>query len=273
MAPKSEVTDLAVDDLKRRARRRLVGAVVIALAAAVILPMLLESDPKPVGKDVSIQIPPIDNGKFVTPLSPDKSPSAKSAGDAKPDAKSDNKAVTTVPSVSPPPVPAPPKRGLVEAEQHVLGQTSSKAAGSTKPIDAKSAPPTETKADATAMTTLPAVTPSSPDVPAPVVTEAAPPAKAADASARPPPPAVPKASGTGAFQVQIAAFSDAKLAADLAKKATAAGFPAHTEEVPTQRGSVHRVRVGPYATRAAADSAVGKLKAIGIGNAQVVAAK
>ena len=73
--------------------------------------------------------------------------------------------------------------------------------------------------------------------------------------------------------MQIAAFSDAKLATDLARKATAAGFPAHTEEVPTQHGSVHRVRVGPYATRAAADSAVGKLKVIGMGNAQVVAAK
>ena len=40
----------------------------LALAAAVILPLLLESDPKPLGDDVSIQIPPIDNGKFVTPL-------------------------------------------------------------------------------------------------------------------------------------------------------------------------------------------------------------
>ena len=39
--------DFAVDELKRRARRRLVGAIVLALAAAVILPLLLEKDPKP----------------------------------------------------------------------------------------------------------------------------------------------------------------------------------------------------------------------------------
>ncbi len=50
--------DLAVDELKRRARRRLVGAIVLALAAAVILPLLLEKEPKPLGDDVSVQIPP-----------------------------------------------------------------------------------------------------------------------------------------------------------------------------------------------------------------------
>ncbi len=33
-----------------------------------MLPMLLESDPKPLGNDVSIQIPPIDQGKFVDAL-------------------------------------------------------------------------------------------------------------------------------------------------------------------------------------------------------------
>ena len=35
-----------LDELRRRARRRLVGAIVLALAAAVFVPMLLESDPQ-----------------------------------------------------------------------------------------------------------------------------------------------------------------------------------------------------------------------------------
>ena len=75
-------------------------------------------------------------------------------------------------------MPAAPKRGLAEAEQHVLGQTPTKAPVAPKATpEAKSPPVTEATADATGMTTLPAVTPSSPDVPAPVVTEA-PPAKA-----------------------------------------------------------------------------------------------
>ena len=65
-----EPSDVAVDELKRKARRRLIGAIVLALAAAVALPLLFESEPKPLGEDVSVQIPPMDGGKFVTPLSP-----------------------------------------------------------------------------------------------------------------------------------------------------------------------------------------------------------
>ena len=108
MATRPEIADPAVDELKRRARRRLVGAVVLALAAAVLLPMLLESDPKPLGNDVSIQIPPIDQGKFVTPLSPDKSVESKAA------ATSAAGAGSAAPA---------PERTLATAEQRVLGQS------------------------------------------------------------------------------------------------------------------------------------------------------
>src|SRR5215831_18205254 len=79
MATRPDPPEPAVDELKRRARRRLIGAIVLALAAAVILPILLESQPKNFGDDVTVKIPPIDNGKFVTPLSPEKASSAQGA--------------------------------------------------------------------------------------------------------------------------------------------------------------------------------------------------
>src|SRR4051812_39060883 len=50
--------------LKKRARRRLVGAIVLVTAVAVILPMVLDSEPKPVSKNVDIQIPSPDSGEF-----------------------------------------------------------------------------------------------------------------------------------------------------------------------------------------------------------------
>src|SRR5437868_10715909 len=76
--------DLVVDELKKKARRRLVGAIVLALAAAVILPMLLEREPRPLGEDVAVRIPPVDNGKFVNGLSGDsaKESAAAAAGAA-----------------------------------------------------------------------------------------------------------------------------------------------------------------------------------------------
>jgi DedD protein len=42
---------------KKRARRRLVGAIALALAVAVGLPMVLDSEPKPLASDIAIQIP------------------------------------------------------------------------------------------------------------------------------------------------------------------------------------------------------------------------
>jgi DedD protein len=45
--------------LKKRARRRLVGAVALVLLIVVVLPMILDSEPKPLNQDIAITIPPI----------------------------------------------------------------------------------------------------------------------------------------------------------------------------------------------------------------------
>jgi len=43
---------------KKRARRRLVGAIALVLAVVVFLPMILDNEPKPVSENISINIPP-----------------------------------------------------------------------------------------------------------------------------------------------------------------------------------------------------------------------
>jgi|SRR5579859_2624214 len=45
--------------LKKRARRRLVGAVALVLLIVVFLPMILDSEPRPLNQDIAINIPPI----------------------------------------------------------------------------------------------------------------------------------------------------------------------------------------------------------------------
>jgi DedD protein len=79
--------------LKRRARRRLIGAIVLVTAMVVVLPMVLDSEPKPVARDIAVQIPPSDSGPFagqIAPLPAQKdgkmakgAESAPSSGDAK----------------------------------------------------------------------------------------------------------------------------------------------------------------------------------------------
>lgn len=53
-------------DLKRKARRRLIGAIALTLAVVVILPMVLDSEPRPAGQDIDLRIPASDKvGEFI----------------------------------------------------------------------------------------------------------------------------------------------------------------------------------------------------------------
>jgi len=58
-------------NIKRRARRRLIGSIALALAVVVILPMVLDSEPKPDGQDIELRIPNADKvGDFVPGIAP-----------------------------------------------------------------------------------------------------------------------------------------------------------------------------------------------------------
>jgi DedD protein len=235
MLTRPEAADPAVEELKRRARRRLVGAIVLALAAAVILPLLLESDPKPLGDDVSIRIPPIDNSKFITPLSPAKGADGKAVP---------NQAGAGT-SASPPSAAAVPD-AAVEA----------KPAGA---LNASGKPVETAQGAATDVAPSPAPTTSSVVTAKPEpLKPAAPAAKSESGGTRP-----DAVSPAGGFVVQLAAFADAKAAPALASKLKSAGFPAYTETLKTDQGTMRRVRVGPYATREVADAEVARLNAAG----------
>ncbi len=58
------------NNLKRQARRRLVGAVALVTALVVILPMLLDSAPKPVAQNIELQIPDKDKVEMLVPQLP-----------------------------------------------------------------------------------------------------------------------------------------------------------------------------------------------------------
>lgn len=47
-------------EIKKRARRRLVGAAALALAAAIVLPMMMEQEPAPGSPDIQVTIPDRD---------------------------------------------------------------------------------------------------------------------------------------------------------------------------------------------------------------------
>ena len=82
-----------VDTLKRRGRRRLVGAIALVLAAVIVLPMVFDHEPRQTPTTVNIRIPREDAGTFVpnmatkpSPAEPpaQKEPEAPSSGSRRP---------------------------------------------------------------------------------------------------------------------------------------------------------------------------------------------
>nr|WP_258011713.1 SPOR domain-containing protein [Stenotrophomonas maltophilia] len=140
------------------------------------------------------------------------------------------------------------------------------ATGSSAPVaatPAPAAPSASTPSAATAPSassnpvrseSLPPSTPAAkpePPKPAPKP-EPKPEATASKPATAPTTPAAPAASGVG-FAVQLGAFGQANDANALRDKVRAAGFSAFVEQVRTEKGTLHRVRVGPVANRADAE--------------------
>lgn len=102
-----------VNALKRRGRRRLVGAIALVLVAVIVLPMVFDSEPKPPGSPVSVRIPGEDDSGFSPKVTPRGEPLAKAP--AKPAAAPESpkaappapQPAVEKPAAKPAPPPAP----------------------------------------------------------------------------------------------------------------------------------------------------------------------
>ena len=123
--------------LKKRARRRLIGAMALALLAAVTLPMVMDHKPAPPLKDIQVRIPSPDEGvtqrvapkpkqeKLVPPAEPVApiKPSAKEEAtpqSAKPVEKSETKLIAKPePKLEPKLEPKPEVRQEIKPEAKI----------------------------------------------------------------------------------------------------------------------------------------------------------
>ena len=98
--------------LKKRARRRLVGAIALVLLVVVFLPMFLDSEPKPLNQDIAITIPPLPG-----PDSSSQPANAAPAGVAPSTPVTPPAKTEAAPAVRPAPAPiAVPKAGTPNLE-------------------------------------------------------------------------------------------------------------------------------------------------------------
>lgn len=250
--------------LKKRARRRLIGAIALVAGVAAVLPMVLDSEPKGTSKEINIQIPSQDVKGGVVPLAkvapaapvapavPAVSPAVPAKAVAE---KSDTKAVDA-PVVSPPPAPAekPGPQAMGNPNDSVLSPSRppppEKAAAKTaeKPVEKSVEKALEKPVE------KPPVKAREKAVEKPVE-------KAAEKTAEK--PAATKAA-PGSFFIQVIALSEADKAKQVQQQILGAGVRAYTEVVTAGAGKVTRVRAGPFATREEAEKAQAKLQGIGL---------
>lgn len=183
-----------VSTLKRRGRRRLVGAIALVLVAVIVLPMIFDSEPRQAPPPVSVRIPSEDDTGFtpkVTPkvaAAPDK---AAAAPEAKPEPKPEPKSE-----------PAPEPKPVAKAEPRPVAKKEVKA-----------------------------------------------------------PEAKPAAPAAGQFMIPVGAYVDP---AGVIAQLKQGKVPYFTEPIATAKGTVIRVRAGPYASQAAADKALAQIQALGL---------
>lgn len=231
-----------IDDMRRRARHRLIGATVLVLIGVLGFPLLFDTQPRPIQVDIPIEIP--DRDKTRLPGVGGK------IGAAEPAAAP---AAPPSPPVAVTPAPAPdkvPANASLAAKEEVLAE---------KP--ARPAPVKEEKQEKHA-----APAPAAPEHKVERKVEAKAPASADEgAKARAlleGKPAV--AEGQERFVLQVGAFADADKAREARTRLERAGIKTYTQEVETKDGKRIRVRVGPYTQRAEADKAAAQIKSLSL---------
>lgn len=230
-------TPADVEAARTRARRRLIGMLVLVGVGMVVFPTFLETQPRPVSRDVSVRVAgvapdstapsagPLAAGGRVTPAAP---------------------VVPAEPVVPPeaPPLPEPP----------------------VTPEPAPEVTPEPTpKAEAPAPAMVPKPEPKPTPKPEPKPAPKPEPKVASKVEAKPTP--APKSAepvSNERFVVQFGAFADPQSAREARQKLERLGIKTYAQEVDTPAGKRTRVRMGPYTSRTEAEKALAALRKAGL---------
>jgi DedD protein len=240
---------------KKRARRRLIGAIALVLAAIIGLPMILDSEPKPLADDIAIDIPAKDKAFQNGVARPGKPGPAGLAPSASLDRNEQLMAMPTAPVAAKPDAPLSGESGTAAAVDKATDSDAPSAVAA-KPARADARPETkaDSKLDARADQKQDLKQDSKADAKSEPKTEAKPEATASK-------PADKKPSK---FAVQIAALATQEKVNELQGKLKSAGVHSYTQKVATEGGERIRIRVGPFGNRDEADRMRTKLTKLGL---------
>jgi len=223
----------SVEVIRKRARHRLMGSVVLVLGAVVGLPLLFDSQPRPVAIDTPIVIP--DRNQT--------SPLSATSGSAKTDAIKEGLAQDQAIAASQTGVAKSAvtnSAGLDPHEEVVTKDSKAEVRLEPKPelkAEEKPEPKSENNTDAK---------------------------EAAKAKALLDGKEAPNSGDAVRSVVQVGAYADLAKAKEVRAKLESAGFKTYTQEIDTKDGKRIRVRVGPFATKEEADKTAEKIRKLNL---------
>lgn len=279
----------SLEVLRKRARHRLIGSVVLVLAAVIGFPLLFDTQPRPVSVDTAIVIPERNAAPAAAPSIPAPAvvapvPVTSVAGTVSRPAAS---------ASASPSGPLPPA-GVLDANEEVVASTPRSAEKAPRPADAApassnaggfkvdfgktggvvapGAPAGETKPEPKVAAVSKPIAESKPEAkperkPEPKAETKAETKVAADkprdeaAKAR----ALlegkePAKANDERLVIQVGAYNDAAKVREARQKLEAAGFKTYTQVIDSKDGKRTRVRVGPFETKAEADKSAQKIR-------------
>jgi DedD protein len=223
----------SVEVIRKRARHRLMGSVVLVLGAVVGLPLLFDSQPRPVAIDTPIVIPDRNQASPLSATSGSAKTGAIKEGLAQDQAIAASQTGVAKSAVN-------NSAGLDPHEEVVTKDSKAEVRQEPKPelkAEAKPEPKSENNPDAK---------------------------EAAKAKALLDGKEAPKAGDAVRSVVQVGAYADLAKAKEARAKLESAGFKTYTQEIDTKDGKRIRVRVGPFATKEEADKTAEKIRKLNL---------
>jgi DedD protein len=217
-------------DLKKRARRRLVGSAALALAAAIVLPMVMDHEPRLPSQDVQIRIPSQEGSNFTSRVITGKAPA-----------------------------PSQPVAGAVAEEtaapevDETVVRRRSQDADVPSPVFKPDVVKPEPKPEPKKVEAKPELKPDPKHKQKEKAQAEAERAKALLSGSSP-----KEASASGHHVVMLGAYRETANVASLRAKLKAEGYSSYTEPL----GDKVRVRAGPFPNKAAADKAAARISKI-----------
>ena len=243
----------SVEVIRKRARHRLMGSVVLVLGAVVGLPLLFDSQPRPVAIDTPIVIPDRNQTSPLSATVASAKTGASKEGSAQDQVNKDGQAGAAKSALT-------SSAGLDPHEEVVTKDSKAEVKPDVKlepkpelKAEAKPEPKSENKAEPKTESKNDSKVEAKPDA-----------KEAAKAKALLDGKEAPKAGDPVRSVVQVGAYADLAKAKEARAKLESAGFKTYTQEIDTKDGKRIRVRVGPFATKEEADKTAEKIRKLNL---------